>query len=256
VKSHPVHRSILAVDIEKSTGPLRTNPIKAELRRLLYCLLEAAMASAGIQESHCDPFEDRGDGVLALIHPADEIPKTLLFNPLIPVLSQLLTDYNLSLPEPERPRRGLRLRVVVHAGEIHRDGNGYFGEELDVACRLLDSQRLKKCLRQVSAPLVVMVSEELYWSIVRHQYDGIRHETFHPVVRIQVGGRRRRGWVHVPPAYGLLEPATTDGAAPTARAVGTLPTCTGALITGAGALTAGQPAVAPLREVAAGQAAA
>src|SRR4051794_7783527 len=165
VKSHPVHRSILAVDIEKSTSPLRTNPIKEELRRLLYRLLAAAMASAGIQERHCDPFEDRGDGVLALIHPDDEIPKTLLFNPLIPVLSQMLSDYNLSLPEGERPRRGLRLRVVVHAGEIHCDANGYFGEELDVACRLLDSQRLRKCLLQVDAPLVVVVSEDLYWSI-------------------------------------------------------------------------------------------
>lgn len=222
MKSHPVHRSILALDIEQSTSPLRTNPIKEELRRLLYRLLEVAMASAGIQERHCDPFEDRGDGVLALIHPADEIPKTLLFNPLIPVLSRLLSDYNLSLPEAERPRRGLRLRVVVHAGEIHCDANGYFGEELDVACRLLDSHRLKKCLRQVDAPLVVVVSEDLYWSIIRHQYDGICHEEFQPAVRIQVGGRRRRGWVHVPPVYGVLEPAGRDGAALAARAANAL----------------------------------
>jgi hypothetical protein len=255
VKSQPVHRSILAVDIEKSTGPLRTNPIKEELRRLLYRLLERAMASAGIQERHCDPFEDRGDGVLALIHPADEIPKTLLFNPLIPVLSQMLSDYNLNLPEAERARRGLRLRVVVHAGEIHRDRNGYFGEALDVACRLLDSQRLKKCLHQVPAPLVLVVSEDLYWSIVRHQYDGICHETFLPAVRIQVGGRRRRGWVHVPPAYGVLEPAGADGAALPAP-VGALIAGTGALPPGVGAPPGSTPAVAPLRQVAVGQAAA
>jgi len=262
VKSHPVHRSILAVDMEKSTSPLRTNPIKEELRRLLYCLLEGAMASAGIQESHCDPFEDRGDGVLALIHPADEIPKTLLFNPLVPVLSQMLSDYNLSLPEPERARRGLRLRVVVHAGEIHRDRNGYFGEELDVACRLLDSQRLKKCLRQVPGPLVLVASEDLYWSIVRHQYDGIYHETFRPAIRIQVAGRRRRGWVHVPPAYGSLESADTDGAALTAAAgaltagASVLTADEGALSTGTGAPVAGTGAVAALRRVAAGRAAA
>jgi hypothetical protein len=215
--SHPVHRSILAVDIEKSTSPLRTNPIKEELRRLVYRLLVKAMAGAGIQDRHCDPFEDRGDGVLALIHPADEVPKTLLFNPLVPMLSQMLSDYNRSLPERERARRELRLRVVVHAGEIHRDGNGYFGEELDVACRLLDAPRLKRCLRQVLAPLVLVASEDLYWSIVRHHYDGICHETFQPAVRVHVGGRRRRGWVHVPPACGLLESACVDGAFPTGR---------------------------------------
>ena len=259
MKSQPVHRSILAVDIERSTSPLRTNPIKEELRRLLYRLLMAAMGSAGIQTRHCDPFEDRGDGVLALIHPVDEIPKTLLFNPLIPVLSRLLSDYNLSLPEPERPRRELRLRLVVHAGEIHRDHNGYFGEALDVACRLLDSQRLKKCLRQVPAPLVVVASEDLYWSIVRHHYEGICHETFRPAVRIQVGGRRRRGWVHVPPVYGLLEPAGVNGAALTAPAGG-FTVDPGALTTGAGASTCGADVgpgeVASLRRLAAGRAAA
>jgi hypothetical protein len=159
------------------------------------------------------------------------------------VLSQMLSDYNLSLPEPERPSRELRLRVVVHAGEIHRDRNGYFGEALDVACRLLDSQRLKKCLRQVPAPLVVVVSEELYWSIVRHQYDGICHETFRPAVRIQVGGRRRRGWVHVPPVYGLLEPAGADGAALTAPAGG-FTVDAGALTAGAGAPPVGLTAAA------------
>ncbi|HEY7483299.1 MAG TPA: hypothetical protein VH912_02450 [Streptosporangiaceae bacterium] len=230
-----MHRSILAVDIEKSTSPLRTNPIKEELRRLVYRLLVAAMASAGIQDRHCDPFEDRGDGVLVLIHPADEVPKTLLFNPLIPALSQLLSDYNQSLPEPERARRELRLRVVVHAGEVHFDANGYFGEELDVACRLLDSPRLKKCLRQVRAPLVLVVSDDLYQSIVRHHYEGICHESFHPVVGVQVAGRRRRGWVHVPPAYGVLESTCADH----------------------GMLTAGRGAVAALRrQVAVGPAAA
>lgn len=240
--SHPVHRSILAVDIEKSTSPLRTNPIREELRELVYRLLGAAMASAGIRDRHCDPFEDRGDGVLALIHPADEVPKTLLFNPLIPALSQMLSDYNHSLPEPERLRRELRLRVVVHAGEVHFDGNGYFGEELDVACRLLDSPRLKKCLRQVPAPLVLVVSDDLYQSIVRHHYDGICRESFHPAVGVQVAGRRRRGWVHVPPAYGVLEPACADGGPATA---------------GDGAVTSGHGAVAALpRQVAVGPAAA
>jgi GTP diphosphokinase / guanosine-3',5'-bis(diphosphate) 3'-diphosphatase len=32
-----------------------------------------------------------------------------------------------------------RLRVVLHAGEVHYDGNGCFGEALDIAFRLLDA---------------------------------------------------------------------------------------------------------------------
>ena len=130
MQSVPVHRSILAVDIEKSTSALRTNPIKEELRQEVYSVLESSMGVAGIRSAHCDPFTDRGDGILALVHPVDDVPKTLLLNPLVPVLWRLLADRNQGLPEPERCRRQLRLRVVVHAGEVHFDGKGYFGELL------------------------------------------------------------------------------------------------------------------------------
>jgi hypothetical protein len=198
VKSLPVHRSILAIDIERSTSALRTNPVKEELRDHIYRFLCEALDYAGIGIEHCDPFEDRGDGMLALIHPADEIPKTYLLGRLIPELTRILVDYNVSLAPAEWSRRGMRLRAVIHAGEIHRDDNGYFGEALDVACRLLDAPRLKKCLQESAAPLVLVVSEEIYWGLVKHEYDGIRMDTFRPEVRVQVAGRRRQGWVHLP----------------------------------------------------------
>jgi class 3 adenylate cyclase len=220
VNSVPVHRNIVIIDLEKSTHPSRTNPIKAELRAQIYRLLAEAMGRAGIEPAHCDPFEDRGDGVLALIHPVDEVPKTYLLSRLIPVLSQLLTDYNSALPAADRPRRELRLRAVVHAGEVHRDANGYFGEDLDVACRLLDAPRLRRCLLAEPGPLVLVVSEGIYWGIVKHEYDGIREASYLPQIRIHVAGRRRCGWVHhsqelaarpEPPSGGpVQEPADGD----------------------------------------------
>jgi class 3 adenylate cyclase len=205
MRSVPRHRSIVAIDIERSTSPERTNPIREELREEAYRLLGTAMRTAGIADGHCDPLADRGDGVLALIHPADEVPKTLLLNPLVPVLVTLLADRNASLGTAERYRRELRLRVVIHAGEIHYDGKGYFGEALDVAFRLLDAPRLKDRLRQVVTPLVVVVSEDIYWSIVQHEYEGICGSAFEPLVRVTVAGRRRRGWVHVPAPGPILE---------------------------------------------------
>jgi class 3 adenylate cyclase len=121
-----------------------------------------------------------------------------LLNPLVPALVTLLAERNASLRAAERYRRELRLRVVIHAGEIHFDGMGYFGEALDVAFRLLDAPRLKNRLRQVVTPLVLVVSEDIYWSIVQHDYDGIPGSAFEPLIRVTVAGRRRRGWVHVP----------------------------------------------------------
>jgi hypothetical protein len=204
--SVPVHRSIIAIDIELSTHPLRTNPVKEELRFQVYRLLHEAMRHAGIEAGHCDPCEDRGDGVLVLIHPVDEVPKSLLLSRLAPRLAQLLIEYNQSLPPARRRGHELRLRMVVHAGEIHRDANGYFGESLDVAFELLDSPHLKKRLRATAGPLVLVVSEDIYWAIVKHEYDGIRRASYVPQVKVQVAGRRRCGWVCCAPGSSAESP--------------------------------------------------
>jgi len=192
----PHYRAIVALDIECSTS--RPDPVKAALRNKTYELFDAALSSAGIHEGHRDRFIDRGDGVLALIHPVDQAPKTLLLNHAIPALNQLLTDYNASLPPLSRPQRQLRIRVVIHAGEVHYDANGCFGEALDVAFRLLDASRVKRALREAADPLTLVISGDIYSSVVRHGYDGIDQKTFHPLVRVQIAGKRYRGWIHMP----------------------------------------------------------
>lgn len=179
-------------------------------------MLETSMNVAGIHARHCDPFTDRGDGVLALVHPVDDVPKTLLLNPLVPALVQLLANRNLALPERDRCRRELRLRAVVHAGEVHFDGKGYFGEALDVAFRLLDAPRLKEGLRRAAGPLVLAVSDIVYWSIVSQDYDGIPRALYEPVLRVTVAGRRRTGWLHVPGP--LAAERAVAASAPSARA--------------------------------------
>jgi class 3 adenylate cyclase len=192
----PHYRAIVALDIECSTS--RPDPVKAELRNKTYELFDAALRSAGIHRGHRDRFIDRGDGVLALIHPVDQAPKALLLNRAIPSLNRLLTDYNASLPPLSRPQRQLRVRVVIHAGEVHYDANGCFGETLDVAFRLLDASRVKRALRETGYPLILVISGEIYSSVVRHGYDGIDQQAFHPLVRVQIAGNRHPGWVHIP----------------------------------------------------------
>jgi hypothetical protein len=198
--SLPVHRSILAIDIEGSTQ--RTNPIKEVLREQVYGLAVEALGMAGIERRHYEPFTDRGDGLLVLLRPADDFPKPLLLSRLIPALGSLLISHNSGVSPADQPRI-LRLRVVVHAGEVHRDGKGFFGEDLDLAFRLLDAPRFKAYLRNHTAPLAVVASDYLYQSIIRHGYDGINGEEFLPLVTVTVGSRRTKGWVHLPCAEGL-----------------------------------------------------
>ncbi len=195
----PVHRSILAVDIEDSTR--RTNTVKEELRQLVYRLVVEAQGVAGIDDHHYDPFTDRGDGVLVLVRPADEFPKPLLLSCLIPALASLLAAHNSGIPLTEQPRV-LRLRAVIHAGEVHYDGKGFYGEDLDVAFRLLDAPRFKAYLRTATAPLALVASDYIYQSIIRHGYAGIDDREFSPLVTVSVGDQRRKGWVHFPSALG------------------------------------------------------
>jgi hypothetical protein len=194
--SLPHHRAIVAVDIERSTS--RPDPVKGELRNLIYEMFDEALRSAGIRQRYRDRFIDRGDGILALIRPVDQVPKALLLNRAIPAFSRLLADHNESLPHSSRTQRQLRVRVVVHAGEVHYDANGCFGEALDVAFRLLDAARVKKLFREATGSLILVVSEDIYSSVVRHGYDGIDQRAFHPLVRVIIAGNRHCGWIHLP----------------------------------------------------------
>jgi class 3 adenylate cyclase len=200
----PVHRSILAVDIEDSTQ--RTNPVKQELRELLYRLVAGALGYAGIGEPDHDPIADLGDGVLVLLRPADELPKPLLVSRLVPALAGLLAARNGGISPAEQPRI-MRLRAAVHAGEVVYDGKAPFGEDLDVAFRLLDAPKFKAHTRRCASPVALVVSDYIYDSVIRHGYDGIDGEEFRPLVTVNVGRRRRRGWVHLPAAAALRLPA-------------------------------------------------
>src|SRR5205823_3480447 len=74
---------------------------------------------------------------------------------------------------------------------------GFYGDDIDVAFRLLEAPTVKRVLRDApEAPLVLVVSEEIWAGIVRHGYldDG----PYQQRVQVKVGGRRRRGRVHLP----------------------------------------------------------
>jgi hypothetical protein len=183
----PRLRAIVALDIEQSTT--RPDPVKAEFRIMLYELFEAALRSGGIGPDRRDPFVDRGDGLLALVDPAELVP---LLSRVVPVFAQLLAGYNASLP----PRRQLRVRVVVHAGQVRRDDNGYFGEALDIACRLLDAPQAKAALKAAPEPLLLVISSHIRDSLAARAATGLEH--YRHLVTTHVAGRAHPGWSPAP----------------------------------------------------------
>lgn len=131
--SDPVYRAIVGLDVERSTD--RRNLVKVEMRRTYHDLTRSALEKTGISPQQYDLW-DRGDGVAVLIRPDDAVPQPLLLIKLIPTLAALLAMHNSSVTKPELR---LRMRVVIHAGNVHGDP-------------------------------------------------------------VHVGGRLRRGWVHIPPS--------------------------------------------------------
>ncbi len=182
------HRNILAIDVEGSTR--RTDPVKREIRDALYESFERALNTAGLTDQCRDPLIDRGDGVLALVHPVDQAPRILL-DAVIGGLGTLVAEHNV-----RRPAQRFRLRAVLHAGEVQYDERGCFGETLDVAFRLLDAGTLKRALRMTHGPMVLVASDDIYRGVIRHSYDGIDPDAFEGMVRVHVAGWRHRGWVH------------------------------------------------------------
>jgi hypothetical protein len=185
----PVYRSMIAIDIEKSTT--RTDPVKRILRDRMYVLLSEAFRQAGVQAHHLDRLTDRGDGVLALVRPADEIPKALLVDRFVSTLHVLLADHNLRAAHA--PALRLKLRLVVHAGDVHDDGKGFFGEELDVGFRLLDAVPVKRALAGSPGCLAVILSEEIFCAVVRHGYGTVDSGAYSRRIRVEVAGRHRYG---------------------------------------------------------------
>jgi hypothetical protein len=188
IPTSAVHRALVMVDIENSTG--RRDPIKARLRSTLYQLLETALQTSGISPRHRDAVVDRGDGALMLIHPADHIPKSLLFASFVPTIDTLVAEHNCAYPHLE-----IRLRVALHAGEINHDARGPFGEAIDLTCRLLDAPELKAVLKHGPAPTALAVSHHLYDTVIRQQYAGIDPVDYEPLIRLNLAGGERQGWV-------------------------------------------------------------
>ncbi|MDQ3764442.1 MAG: hypothetical protein M3460_23635 [Actinomycetota bacterium] len=78
-------------------------------------------------------------------------------------LHEALRVRNSQLKEP------IRVRVGIHAGELHHDDHGVAGTNVNVACRLASCEPAKGTLSAASdANMVVAVSDFIYQQVVRH----------------------------------------------------------------------------------------
>ncbi|OLF14820.1 hypothetical protein BU204_24990 [Actinophytocola xanthii] len=166
-----LHRSILLVDIEDSDS--RPDDVKWRHRAELRSIVFGAVADIGVAPE-AFTAKDTGDGWRVLFLP--EVAKNRLAGPLVAALVRRLVRYN----DAAAPGERMRLRTVLHAGELLWDGSDFFGSALNEASWLVDSDELRECLALRAAPAVLMVSDVIYNGVVRHGYGEIDPERYEP----------------------------------------------------------------------------
>jgi hypothetical protein len=215
VTNLPTHRSIVVVDVVSFTRPDRDNVDQLAIRAALYETLRDAFEDSGIPWRQT-VREDRGDGVLIFV--SAEVSKVLLLGPMPARLAELLERGNTG----RSARQRFRLRVVVHAGEVHHDAHGYAGYDVNLAFRLVDARPLREAMEHSTAAVGLIVSEGVHDGVLRHGYGGLDAAAYEQV-RVQAKSADVPGWIQlfgggvvlpVPRGLSGLEPGAEPGPAP------------------------------------------
>ncbi len=192
-----VHRTILVVDVEGFGAPTRTDRDRLAVRQGLYSVLKTTFENMNAMWDH---HEDCGDGLLILVHP--RVPKSVLVDDLPDSLAQSLESHN----ERHPPAQNIRLRVALHAGEVHIDETGVTATAVNVTFRLIDSDELRHALRRTPATIALIVSSWFFDEVVKHSLTSTEYRP----VRIEVKETSTIGWIRASDGPDLPSPVTPN----------------------------------------------
>jgi hypothetical protein len=199
------HVSMVVVDMEGFGWAARTSADQLLVRDGMYAVLKQAFRAARIPWRQCEKY-DRGDGVMILV-PAG-ISKNRLVTSLPEVLQEGLAAHNAKNP----PQGRIRLRLALHAGEVHHDENGPTSDSLLFVFRLLDATVAKEELARAGGDLVVIVSEWFFDNVIRHD-SGASPGRYRPM-RFRTKETAAPAWIYLPgdDSVAVQETTSVNGA--------------------------------------------
>jgi hypothetical protein len=180
---------MVLVDVEGFGNPARTDHDQLLVRDGMYAAVETAFAGSDVPWTNCD-VSDRGDGIMVLV-PAD-VSKNRLVDRLPDLLATALDEHNAN----SKPQARIRLRLALHAGEVHHDARGPTSDSLNFAFRLLDAPTAKKALARSSGVLVTIASDWFYRNVIRH--DQAASPDSYRMIRFKTKETAAAAWIRLP----------------------------------------------------------
>jgi hypothetical protein len=207
IEHRPLRRLVLTVDAEHYSS--RTHDGQRAAQTGLVEVLDAADRHSTLRRPEWHQ-QRQGDSELAVLPPGTIESEAI--SDFISGLATALHHHNLSLNGDYR----LRLRVAIDQGNIALGDAGFVGNAVISACRMRDSELLRRMLADhPRADFVVAVSDSIFTDVVAHGDHELYRWRFSPH-DIRVKEHHARAWVCVPEPSPVTRESdsTTDGEDP------------------------------------------
>jgi len=182
--------AVLAVDIAGFNRPERDDVIRRYLHEQLHTMVRMACDDSGVPSASCC-YEDRGDGIFAVIPPTISVKG--LIDPFPEKLRGLIRRHNHICCDAAR----IQLRAAVHIGPVDHDGYGFIGTDVNHLFRILEARPLKRQLTDSGAELTMAVSDYVYQNLIR-RYPSLAYPDAFRAFRFQTKETRGKAWTYLP----------------------------------------------------------
>ncbi len=182
---------MLAIDIKAFNNRERGEAVQRFLRAAMYELLASAFDRSRLAWMACH-HEDRGDGVL-VVAPAG-VPAAALIDPVVDHLRAGIRLHNKICSDVAK----IRLRMSVHAGQVHFDDNGVCGIAVTHLFRMLEAAAFKRAFAASGADFALVTSDALYGEVIS-QGPGLIDPDMYAPITIRCKETRGRAWLYLPP---------------------------------------------------------
>lgn len=183
------HCAMIGIDIVGFGAAERDDETQRHVRDAMYKLLQCAFSSAGLRWQDC-PHYDRGDGALIIVPPTR--PTVAIIAMAVHLRVELRRHNRLHSNSAQ-----LQLRMAVHAGPVHLDGNGLTGHAVIHLFRLLDAPSFKQLIAGSTADLGLIVSAEFYRDVICHNIGLIDAADYRPL-SVMLKETSCTAWTHLP----------------------------------------------------------